>query len=255
MGADPSWTYRYMKNKAGTIAVIIVSVTALLIAAVMVRRMMLYGDRHIDVSRARYPVKGIDISSHNGYIDFEAVAADSVDFVYIKASEGETFRDPKFADNYEAARRAGLIVGAYHFFRFDCEGWRQGRNLLSATDGAALRLPLAIDVEEWGNPDIRQTDAIVQNLRTMVDYLRACGHRVIIYTNKNGYRRLVRDRFGDVGLWLCSFSGEPSYGRGAVWTLWQHSHRAAVRGINGDVDLNTFNGTREQFLTWLVSTN
>ena len=87
MGADPSWTYRYMKNKAGTIAVIIVSVTALLIAAVMVRRMMLYGDRHIDVSRARYPVKGIDISSHNGYIDFEAVAADSVDLSLIHISE------------------------------------------------------------------------------------------------------------------------------------------------------------------------
>ena len=71
----------------------------------------------VDVDRFRFPVAGIDVSKHNGNIDFEQVRDDDYQFVFIKASEGKTYRDEAFERNYQGAREAGLKVGAYHFFR------------------------------------------------------------------------------------------------------------------------------------------
>lgn len=238
-------------NKARVLAITIIAATGMLILTVFGMRILRGSVTHIDVSRAVHPVKGIDLSAHNGLVNFAEVAADSVEFVYLKATEGETFRDPLFILNYAKARDEGLRVGAYHFFRFDCEGWRQSYNLLQTIEGLHLDLPIAIDVEENGNPDAIQTDEIVRNLRSMVDYLCASGHRVVIYTNKNGFRRFIRGRFDDVPLWLCSFTDPPIHGQ---WTLWQHSHRGHVKGVGGPVDLDTFNGSRDDFILWLSET-
>ena len=66
-------------------------------------------------SEEEYPVRGIDISSHNGDIDFGALKQAGIDFVLIKASEGSSFKDPRFYTNIARARKAGLKVSAYHF--------------------------------------------------------------------------------------------------------------------------------------------
>lgn len=195
--------------------------------------------RHVDVDRAAYPVKGIDISAHNGHVDFDSVVADTVRFVYIKATEGLSHRDSLFASSAARAREAGLSVGAYHFFRFNTPGSAQARNLLEAVRDVPLDLPLAIDVEEWGNAADFDRDDVIRQLRGMVQVLRDSGCRVMIYTNKNGYGRFVSSAFADVPLWLCSITpGGPS----ARWTLWQHSHAGRVRGVRGDVDINAFRG-------------
>lgn len=216
----------------------------------MLARVLSHRPAHIDVSRAEYPVKGIDISAHNGNIDFAAVAADTVDFVYIKASEGENFRDTMFYHNYAGACRQGLCVGAYHYFRFDREGWRQGRNFLDAVRTLRFDLPLAIDIEEWGNASSYDTDEVEIQLRDMIDYLHEYGHSVIIYTNRDGYNRFIRFRFDTLPVWISSFTPRPLDAR---WSLWQHSHLGKVRGINGYTDINTFNGNREQWKAWLES--
>ena len=65
----------------------------------------------VSVDRYRYPVAGIDVSKHNGEIDFEQVKDDDYQFVFINASEGKTYRDDAFAVNYRKAREAGLKVG------------------------------------------------------------------------------------------------------------------------------------------------
>ncbi|MDE6160318.1 MAG: hypothetical protein K2F77_01525 [Muribaculaceae bacterium] len=200
---------------------------------------------HADPDRTRYPMRGIDISGHNGFVDFRRVAADSVSFVYLKSSEGDTYRDATFDDNYFRARQAGLAVGAYHYFRFDCEGWRQGANMLRSIAGKPLNMPLAIDVEEWGNTSDVPTGLIVMQLHGMIDYLRANGHRVMLYTNKGGHRRFVRGHFDNVPLWVCSFT-DPPISR-ADWTIWQHSHTGRVDGVPGHVDLNTFCGDSADF--------
>lgn len=205
--------------------------------------------RHIDVDRSVYPVRGLDLSAHNGVPDFDAIVAAGIDFVYLKASEGTSYRDPAFMRNYLAATRAGLAVGAYHFFRFDCDGASQADNFIAATIGCHLALPPAIDVEQWGNPAGYDTGIIAERLRRMSAIVSARRGDILLYTNKNGVPRFV-DAAGSPDLWICSFSMPPVQRQ---WRLWQHSHRGAVDGVKGIVDLNTFNGDRQQWRQWLDS--
>lgn len=202
------------------------------------------------VDKTRYPVTGIDISAHNGIINFEKLAADSIDFVMIKATEGATFKDRNFTDNYRRARKAGLKVGAYHFFRFDTPGHMQALNLLHSIRGRKLDMPLAIDVEDWTNPADEPVEAVLGRLREMTDYLAGHGYPLMIYTNKKGLAKYFNDGQQDMPLWLCTFS-EPA--PSVRWTIWQHTHRGRVKGIDGHVDLNTFNGTRTEFNDWTLS--
>lgn len=236
-------------NKAKTIAVTLITAIAVAIAVSMCHMLMESRKAHVDVPRMTFPIRGIDISAHNGNVDFDLVRSDSIDFAMIKVSEGISFRDSLFGTNYFKARQSGLKVGAYHFFRFDCEGWRQADNMLEAIGQKHLDLPVAIDVEEWGNPDNYSTSQVVTQLRGMIDFLRENGREAIIYTNKNGYYRFIRSRFEDMPIWICSFTDPPvESGR---WTLWQHSHISHVRGIEGNVDMNTFNGSRAEWEDWL----
>ncbi len=205
----------------------------------------------LELSRDEYPVTGLDLSAHNGDIDFSLLAADSIDFVVLKATEGATFKDPKFHHNYLAARKAGIRnIGAYHFFKFGTDGKMQGINLLNSLVGKTLELPLVIDLEEWTNPKNMHTDSIVVRLQDMIDYLESNGHAVMLY----GYERFVRDRFTDYPLWICSFTKPPlPEDADTDWSLWQYSHWGWVSATDTSVDLNTFNGSREQWRQWLRS--
>ncbi len=240
--------------KARTAAIAIIALTTVAITAVMLPRVLGRGEHNVEIDRGRYPVRGIDISAHNGEVDFDRVAAQGIDFAIIKASEGATWRDTAFERNYSGATDAGLRVGAYHFFRFDVEGWRQSVNILRALGNRHLDLPVAIDVEEYANPPDVTTDNIIENLRSMIELLRQNGREPIIYTNKNGYYRFVRGHFDDVGLWICSFT-TPAIADTTRWTLWQHSHVAHIDGVRGPVDLSTFNcPSRGEFDAWLATT-
>ncbi len=241
-----------MHIRARSAAIIIIALTAAAIAMVVGRRVFVTREPEVGIDRTVFPIRGIDISAHNGTVDFSRVLADSIDFVYIKATEGATWRDALFEHNYRAARDAGLAVGIYHFFRFDVPGWRQSVNILGAIGNRHLDLPIAIDVEEWGNPAEFTTAEIIADLRSLVEMLRQNGREPIIYTNKNGYYRFVRGHFDDVALWICSFTSPPLAER-YRWTIWQHSHVGCVEGIRGDVDLCTFNTPAcGDYTAWLL---
>lgn len=200
---------------------------------------------------SNYNVYGIDISAHNGEIDFATAKADNLDFVLIKASEGATFRDAKFNDNYENASKAGFKVGAYHFFRYDVTGRQQAENFLDAVKGKDLSLPLAIDVENSGNPWVFFKSPASRELRNMIDHLKARHYPVIVYTNKSTHKDLISGRFHDCPLWLCTFSKpDTTY----QWTIWQYSHVGQISGIPGDVDLNVFCGDSSEWDTFVSRT-
>lgn len=196
----------------------------------------------------KYAVRGIDISAHNGEIDFEKVAADGISFVIIKATEGGTFKDKRFVENVRKAREAGLKVGAYHFFRFDTPGYMQGLNFLNSIRGRKMDLPLVIDLEEWANPNSQPTPMVLNRLNEMIDHLESHGHTVMIYTNKNGYARFFKGRLEGYPLWLCSLVDEP---QDIDWTFWQATHNGRVDGIEHPVDINAFNGNRPDWDAFL----
>lgn len=242
-----------MFSRARIIAWCIIAFTALAIIGVSIWRVLEPKIPHVDVDREKYPVIGLDISAHNGDIDFGRVASEGgVSFVYLKATEGADFRDSTFTRNFDAARKAGLHVGPYHFFRFDTDGSAQAQNLISTLNGRIIDLPVAIDVEEWGNPAQVPTELIIERLEAMRARLEANGIPSLIYTNKNGYARFVRHRITDADLWICSFTNPP-VGSSVRWSLWQHSHRGSVPGIKGSVDLNTFNGSEVDYRRWIAS--
>jgi len=241
-------------KSARNIAIAIVVAVGLLIGGLASWRAIRVREPHTDIDRKRYPILGVDLSAHNGHVDFDSLAAAGVDFVYLKASEGVSFRDQSFKHNYEAARKAGLNIGAYHFFRFDCDGALQSINFLKAIEKLELDLPLAIDVEEWRNAPGETTSIIRERLGILVALLKAKGHKVIIYTNKQGHARFVRDGFiaqETPDIWICSFTNPP-LGHES-WRLWQHSHIGVLPGIKGPIDINTFNGDRAQWTAWLDS--
>ena len=204
----------------------------------------------IVVNRDKYPIVGIDVSAHNGDIDFEKVRADGYSFVVIKASEGVNHHDSKFDINYDNARKAGLKVGAYHFFRKNTDGLNQAKNFLETIGWRKLDLPLVIDVEDWSNDKNVKDDRTQRHLDAMVDNLRSRGFQVMIYTNGDGYKKYIKDGQININLWLCAFKN-PDKLKHIPHQMQQYSHWGRVNGIWGDVDLNVFNGSQEQWDKWL----
>ena len=205
----------------------------------------------VNVDRYRYPIAGIDVSKHNGDIDFDQVRDDDYQFVYIKASEGMTYKDDAFDRNYRAARKAGLKVGAYHFFRKNRTGEEQASNLLSAIRGKELDLPLVIDLEDdWGNGAGVSRQEALERVMDMIEVLNGKGYQVMIYTNLDGYNKYYKDMLGDHDLWLCSFTS-PDLLTSMPHRIQQFNHEGSVNGVDGKVDLNVFRGTRSEWKSYL----
>lgn len=205
----------------------------------------------VNVDRYRYPVAGIDVSRHNGVIDFEQVRDDNYQFVVIKATEGKTYKDDAFERNYDGARQAGLKVGVYHFFRKNRTGKEQAQNLLGALAGRAVDLPLVIDLEDdWGNGATVDRKAALQRVLEMVEVLTDKGYQVMIYTNFDGYEKYYKDMLGDHDLWLCSFTS-PDLLKSMPHVIQQFSHEGKVAGVEGKVDLNVFRGSEREWERYL----
>ncbi len=205
----------------------------------------------VNVDRYRYPVAGIDVSKHNGEIDFEKVAADDYQFVFIKASEGKTYQDEAFNRNYQGARDAGLKVGAYHFFRKNRTGEEQAANLLNVVKGKELDLPLVIDLEDdWGNGATTSRETALKRVLEMIEILDDKGYDVMIYTNLDGYGKYYMGMLGDHDLWLCSFTS-PDILTDKPHRFQQFSHEGVVDGVKGDVDLNVWRGSKREWQRYL----
>lgn len=176
---------------------------------------------------------GIDVSHHQGEIDWSAVAADDITFAFIKATEGGDWVDPRFHENWAGARDSGLSVGAYHFFRTCTDAELQAENIL-ATIPDVPSLEIAIDVEGGGlcGEGVTDTD-IRRKLEALIELVEAERGPVIFYVLE-GF-----DEFDDI------FDQRERWQRGLGfrpaeddWYIWQQSNQASINGIDGPVDLN-----------------
>ncbi|MEI2431636.1 GH25 family lysozyme [Lysobacter yananisis] len=204
---------------------------------------------HWQPDRTRYPLRGIDVSHHQGAIDWRAVARDDVAFAYLKASEGGDHRDRRYAANARDARVAGVAVGAYHFFTFCRDGGAQAANFLAAAPAAADALPPAVDLEFGGNCGRRPDGAAMRaELDAFLAGVEAAyGKPALLYVTPeffDAYRAALPSR----PLWRRAILRAPD--SRAAWTLWQYHNRARVAGIDGPVDLNVFDGDAAAFARW-----
>ncbi|MGG5260171.1 GH25 family lysozyme [Phycicoccus avicenniae] len=189
---------------------------------------------------------GIDVSAHQGAIDWDAVAADGIEVAYLKASEGATFEDDRFADNWRGARAAGLEVGAYHFFTLCKEGEEQAANLLGrlrAVGAEASALPPVVDLELSGNcADRPPVEVVQQRLTAFVAAVEEeTGQPVRLYLLDDFAEPYpLPDGLADRDRWVRRLLLRPA---DDGWAWWQVSSRAAVDGIEGPVDLDVVSGS------------
>ncbi len=194
---------------------------------------------------AVHAVWGVDVSHHQGAVDWVALAGHhNLQFAYLKATEGGDFTDRRYAQNLEAARAAGLKVGAYHFFTFCRPVEEQVAHHLRVATPTPDMLPPALDVELGGN--CQQVPAPQEVRARVTAWMNAVrektGRTPLLYLTPEAWRRFYGNRDTGWPLWLRSVWTTPASGSG--WTLWQFANRARVDGVTGPVDLNTFVGTR-----------
>lgn len=189
----------------------------------------------------QYPIKGVDVSHHQGEIDWNALVADDVSFTYIKATEGGDWIDTRFAENWEGAGKTGVLRGAYHFFTLCTSGADQAANMLSAVPDEEGMLPPAVDLEFAGNCSARPTVAEFRTeLDAFLDELTAHYRMTpVIYTNAHFYQEYLDDDPPDV-VWWIQTTVVPPWGS-PEWTIWQHTPGPKA-GVDGDVDRNVFRG-------------
>lgn len=191
---------------------------------------------------ARYDVQGVDVSWHQGAIDWRALATDDIAFAYIKATEGADHVDTRFAFNWREADAAGLYRGAYHFFTLCQPGARQAANFIAVVPRVEGALPPAVDLEHMGPCREGPTmPDVIAEARAFMDRLEAhYGVRPIIYTTREFHDAHLAELRGE-RFWIRSIAALPSFRQGD-WIIWQHHNRGHRRGVQGPVDLNAFRG-------------
>jgi lysozyme len=190
-----------------------------------------------------YAVKGLDVSHHQGTIDWTSIDA-QYQFVFAKATEGDTFIDTKFSENAQHIKDTNRILGAYHFFHFSYDGTEQANNYIK-TVGTLIDLPPAIDFEFSGNPKEFDVAKIIAELQKCINRLEEhYGKKVIIYTTRDAYKHIIKDNF-DNPLWYRSIIFPVSKNMKNM-VFWQYHNSATIQGIKTKVDLKVFKGDRAE---------
>lgn len=206
-------------------------------------------------------IKGIDVSHHQNEIDWQAVRAAGIEFVFIKATEGTTFVDPKFKHNWRLAKEAGLIRGAYHFFRTTSPLEGNIANVTNTVESLQPGdLPIVLDLEipnQWtGIETARRTDLIRRWLDGVCIFFEGTMTPIVYLSPDFATEVLANPEFlKDYPLWLAHYTkaAQPRVPQPwTEWTFWQHTNEGRVPGIKGNVDLDLFNGTKEQLLRHLL---
>lgn len=195
---------------------------------------------------SHYPVQGLDVSHHQGAIDWKMVGQGRFSFVYIKATEGAGHVDSRFAYNYKNAMKYGFLVGAYHYFSLSKTGKEQAENFITTVPARAGMLPPVIDLEYMGMSRISGSGEKLK--KELGHFIKAIeGHygcRPILYSNKAFYKRYLAGSFMEYSVWIADYMSEPELPDNRMWLFWQYSDRGRVKGIRGHVDFNVYNGDR-----------
>ena len=190
---------------------------------------------------------GIDVSVHQGVIDWQQVAAAGVDFVMIRAAYrgykyGQVNADSNALANIQGARDAGLLVGVYVYSQAVnvAEAVEEAQFLLEMLEGVELELPITFDWERYSD------EARTANVsgRTVTDCavafcetIRAGGREAMIYFNATqALKQLSLPELTQYPFWLAQYDTEVMFPYRV--DMWQYTSKGSVPGIVTNVDLN-----------------
>ena len=183
---------------------------------------------------------GIDVSHHQGSIDWTKVAAAGIDFVYVKATEGATYTDPRFHYNMKNAIGVGLKVGAYHYFRMTSGAREQFENFRKAVKGYKFALVPMIDVETSDNRPVRQLQDSLDVFIRLVKQEYGCPP--MIYGTQRSYNTYCAPKYNRYHLYIGRYGENAPVIKGdGTYTIWQYTESGRVNGIPKPVDKCRFN--------------
>ena len=199
-----------------------------------------------DGKRAR---TGVDVSTYQKEIDWQAVAADGIDFAILRLgyrgyTEGGLFLDQTFESNLRGALDAGLEVGVYFFSQAitPAEAEAEAAYILNAVEGYEITYPIAFDWEPISSGQGARTDGLdgetlTQCAAAFCRKIEQAGRPAAVYFNQDmGYLSYDLRELTDYALWLAEYDSSPDFYY--HFDLWQYTHTGQVAGIEGDVDLD-----------------
>lgn len=198
-------------------------------------------------------VNGIDVSKHNGSINWSAVKAAGIDYAIIRVgyrglSAGGLYEDPMFTQNIQGALAAGMKVGVYIFSQAitETEAQEEAHYIASRISGYNITLPVVIDYEYGNNHSGRlaeanlSSDAATAVVNAFCVSVKNYGYTPMVYANKSMLQSDIRGTVLDdyYKIWLANYTTETTYG--GDYYAWQYSSKGSVNGISGYVDCDFF---------------
>lgn len=185
-------------------------------------------------------MKGIDISTHNGSIDFNAVKNSGVEVVIIKATEGVDFVDNRLQEHYVKASSTGLHIGFYHFMSEKTNPVQQANDFWDAIKDKKFDVIPCLDIEvnNYGRSAAEITDRCLQFLN---QFKLISGYDCMIYTGGYFGRDNLDSRIKGYKGWIAHYGVDYPMNTGFPVVGHQYSETGRVNGINGNVDMNNFN--------------
>jgi len=195
----------------------------------------------------RQNLVGIDISHHQGKINWNLVSSENFNFAFIKATEGVSFRDKRYYINYRNAKKIGLKTGSYHFFRANLSPKKQARHFIKTIRLQSGDLLPVIDIESLDG--VRRSVLIERVDIFLKEIEKEFGVKPIIYSSCNFYNLYLRSSFKDYPIWIAKYGlTEPILLDFNKYEFWQYSEKGKVKGINGYTDMNLFYGGSNDLL-------
>lgn len=192
--------------------------------------------------------KGIDVSKHQGEIDWKKVAADGVEFAFIRVGNrgygsGAIVEDEQFENNVKGAITNGIKVGVYFFSQAITveEAIEEAEFVLEKIAPYRIDCPIVMDVEKVGDSSARMNNISVEertaNTLAFLEKIKEAGYQPMLYHNMEmGTMLLDIAQFEEYDKWFAYYNKEFYYPY--EYDVWQYSAKGRVNGIAGDVDLN-----------------
>lgn len=189
-------------------------------------------------------VRGIDISKHNGTIDFSKVKKDGIEFAMIRAGFGSSTVDTYFHRNIKGAKANGIKCGVYWFsYAYTPQmAKKEAQKCIETIKPYGLEYPVAFDFEYASvnyakDNGVNITKSLASQIAdTFLSTVKNAGYHVILYTNIDYYRNYFNESVtGKYDIWLAAYRDtKPNFNQ----KIWQYSEKGNVNGIKGRVDMN-----------------
>lgn len=200
-----------------------------------------YGDYGVNIPQ-NYPHLGVDVSHYQekvnwSYVSHMTIEEDSIEFVFIKATEGTEFRDERLEDNAKGADLEKMKYGFYHYYRTEMSAVQQADFFIEEISEYDYNLVPVLDLEVSG--DLRN-DELVDSATVFMNRVELkSGYRPLLYTYESFYKDYFeKSSLATENFWIANYNGKCDLMAKENFLVWQFSDKGTVNGIKSNVDLN-----------------